>query len=91
MMQGGALASTDYLPFASKLKNIQIPSTYPAYNPADMVYNNPYINNVALKAVPNYGNPTVGYGAMNTSQTPTDNPAGFFYQFSNDSLKTEKN
>ena len=83
------LPTTDYLPFYSKLKNIQIPTTYPNFDPADMVYNNPYVNNVALQAIPNYGNPTVGGGSVYTSQTPNDNPAGFFNQRSNDSISNK--
>jgi hypothetical protein len=83
------LPTTDYLPFSSKLKNIQIPTTYPNFVPAEMVYNNPYVNNVALKAVPNYGNPTVGAGSVYTSQTPNNNPAGFFNQRSNDLINNK--
>jgi hypothetical protein len=46
----GFLPTTDYLPFKINLKDIQIPSTYPAFNPQDMVYDNPYINNIMYKA-----------------------------------------
>jgi hypothetical protein len=50
----GFLPTTDYLPFKIDLKNIPIPSTYPAFNPQDMVYDNPYINNILYKANPNF-------------------------------------
>jgi len=50
----GFLPTTDYLPFIQKQKDIQIPSTYPAFNPQDMIYNNPYINNIIYKADPNF-------------------------------------
>jgi len=87
MMQMGSSTTTDYLPFYSKLKDINIPSTYPAFNPADMVYNNPYINNVILQSVPNIENPTVGYAATNTMSIPNNNTNGFFFQNSNDQIK----
>jgi len=50
----GFLPTTDYLPFKINLKDIQIPSTYPAFNPKDMVYDNPYINNLLYKADPGF-------------------------------------
>jgi hypothetical protein len=50
----GFLPTTDYLPFKIDLKNIPIPSTYPAFNPQDMMYDNPYINNILYKANPNF-------------------------------------
>jgi len=86
MTQMGALPSTDYLPFASKLKNIQIPSTYPAYNPLDMLQNNPYVNNVLHQSIPYLPNQTVGYAGINTGEFPNTNTNGVFYQISQDSL-----
>ena len=80
MMQMGSSRTTDYLPFYSKVKDINIPSTYPAFNPADMVHNNPYINNVMLQSVPNMQNPTVGYAPNNTMSEPNSNTGGFFFQ-----------
>jgi len=55
----GFLPTTDYLPFKINLKDIQIPSTYPAFNPGQMVDNNPYINNLLFKAKPDYVYPNV--------------------------------
>jgi len=81
MTQMGSLPSTDYLPFSFKEKNIQIPTTYPNYNPADMLYNNPYINNVIHQSIPNLPNQTVGYGSQNLGQTYGNN---VFYQSSHD-------
>jgi hypothetical protein len=88
MMQGGSSNSTDYLPFYSKVKNIQIPTTYPNFNPADMVHNNPYINNVLLQSKPDIQNPTVGYAAINTGSGTGSgiNNNGIFYQMSQDQL-----
>jgi hypothetical protein len=88
MTQMGSLPSTDYLPFSFKEKNIQIPSTFPAFNPALMLQNNPYVNNVIYQSSPNLPNETVGYGSMNTNQ---QNSTGLFYQNSNHIFDTEKN
>ncbi len=49
----GKLPTSDYLPFESRQKIIAIPSTYPNYNPDDMQYNNPFINNTLHKMKPN--------------------------------------
>jgi len=86
MMQGGSSNSTDYLPFYSKIKNIQIPTTYPNFDPASMLQGNPYINNVALHSVPDIQNPTVGYAAINTGAQDNSNTGGFFYQRSQDQM-----
>jgi len=86
MMQGGSSNSTDYLPFYSKLKNIQIPTTYPNFDPASMLQGNPYINNVVLQSVPDIQNPTVGYAAINTVAQDNNNTGGFFFQRSQDQL-----
>ena len=86
MMQGGSSNSTDYLPFYSKLKNIQIPTTYPNFDPASMVQGNPYINNVVLQSIPDIQNPTVGYAAVNTMAQENSNTSGFFYQRSQDQI-----
>ena len=86
MMQGGSSNSTDYLPFYSKLKNIQIPTTYPNFDPALMLQGNPYVNNVALQSVPNIQNPTVGYAGVNTGEFPNSNTNGVFFQMSQDQL-----
>jgi hypothetical protein len=80
MTQMGSLPSTDYLPFSFKEKNIQIPSSYPAFNPVDMLQNNPYINNLVYQSKPNLPNQTIGYGSMNSNQ---QNTSGLFYQNSN--------
>jgi hypothetical protein len=80
MTQMGSLPTTGYLPFSFKEKNIQIPASYPTYNPADMLQNNPYINNVIYQSNPNLSNPTTGYGSMNGTQ---QNNSGLFYQNSN--------
>jgi hypothetical protein len=80
MTQMGSLPSTGYLPFSFKEKNIQIPSTYPAFNPGDMLQNNPYINNLVYQSISNLSNQTTGYGSMNMNQ-PNNN--GLFFQNSN--------
>jgi len=80
MTQMGSLPSTDYLPFSFKEKNIQIPSSYPAFNPGDMLQNNPYINNLVYQSIPNLQNQTIGYGSMNENQS---NNNGLFFQNSN--------
>jgi hypothetical protein len=80
MTQMGSLPSTDYLPFSFKEKNIQIPSSYPAFNPGDMLQNNPYINNLLYQSIPNLENQTTGYGSMNGNQ---QNNNGLFFQNSN--------
>ena len=73
MMMGNALKSnTGYLPFVQKQKNINIPSTFPNYSPADMEFNNPYINNVMYKEN-NY--------VIENSEIDS-----FFNQFSNDEI-----
>jgi hypothetical protein len=73
MMMGNALQSnTGYLPFVQKEKNINIPSTFPNYNPADMEYNNPYINNVLFKE--------------NSNVVENSEIDSFFNQFSNDEI-----
>lgn len=86
MMQGGSSNTTDYLPFYSKLKNIQVPTTYPNFDPAEMLQGNPYINNVALQSVPDMQNPTVGYAGINTGAQENSNTSGFFFQRSQDQL-----
>jgi hypothetical protein len=86
MLQMGSSATTDYLPFSSKLKNIQIPTTYPNFNPADMVYGNPYVNNIALQSMPNIQNSTVGYAGINTGPGNNTNTNGVFYQRSQDQM-----
>jgi hypothetical protein len=80
MTQMGSLPSTNYLPFSFKEKNIQIPSTYPVYNPVDMLQNNPYINNLLYQSIPNLPDQTTGYGSMNMNQ---QNNSGLFFQNSN--------
>jgi len=86
MMQGGSSNTTDYLSFSSKLKNIQIPSTYPNFDPASMLYGNPYVNNIALQSIPNIENPTIGYAGINSGLNNNTNTNGFFYQRSEDQL-----
>jgi hypothetical protein len=81
MTQMGSLPSTDYLPFSFKEKNIQIPSTYPAFNPGDMLQNNPYVNNLVYQSIPNLPDQTIGYGST----------SGTFYQSSNHILNQENN
>ena len=80
MTQMGALPSGGYLPFSFKEKNIQIPSTYPTFNPGDMLQNNPYINNLVYQSIPNLANQTTGYGSMNMNQ---ESNQGLFFQNSN--------
>jgi len=73
MIMGNALNSnTGYLPFIQKQKNINIPSTFPHFNPADMVYNNPYVNNVLYKE--------------NSNVVENSDIDSFFNQFSNDEI-----
>jgi len=86
MMQGGSSNTTDYLPFNSKLKNIQIPSTYPNFDPAAMLQGNPYVNNIALQSKPDIQNPTVGYAAINTGAGNNSNTKGVFFQQSQDQI-----
>ena len=81
MTQMGSLPSTDYLPFSFKEKNIQIPSTYPAFNPGDMLQNNPYINNLVYQSIPNLSDQTVDYSSK----------SGLFFQNSNRTYDTDKN
>jgi len=71
MSSTGFLPTTDYLPFYSNQKDIAIPSTYPNYYPPDMMYNNPYVNNLLHKA----------------NNNVTNNIDSFFNQFSKDSIK----
>jgi hypothetical protein len=54
MSSTGFLPSTNYLSFNSQVKNIAIPTTYPNYNPPDMMHNNPYINNIQYRTKPIY-------------------------------------
>ena len=86
MMQGGSSNTTDYLPFNSKLKNIQIPTTYPNFDPALMLQGNPYVNNVSLQSLPNIQNPTIGYAGINTGEYTNTNTNGVFFQRSQDQL-----
>jgi hypothetical protein len=73
MIMGNALKSnTGYLPFIQKQKNINIPSTFPNYSPADMEFNNPYINNVMYKE--------------NNYVVENSEIDSFFNQFSNDEI-----
>jgi hypothetical protein len=70
----GFLPSSDYLPFHQNLKNIQIPSTYPAFNPQDMIYDNPYINNILYKADPTFSfTPGLDNNFNQNSQVQIDN------------------
>ena len=86
MMQGGSSNTTDYLPFYSKVKNIQIPTTYPNFDPAAMLQGNPYVNNIALQSLPDIQNPTVGYAGINTGAQENNNTSGFFFQRSQDQM-----
>jgi len=70
----GFLPTSDYLPFRQNVKDIQIPSTYPAFNPKDMVYDNPYINNIMYKSDPTFSfTPNLDNKFNQISQVQIDN------------------
>jgi hypothetical protein len=70
----GFLPTSDYLPFRQNVKDIQIPSTYPAFNPKDMIYDNPYINNIMYKSDPTFSfTPNLDNNFNQISQVQIDN------------------